>query len=226
MSLIEHSSVKNNNNISLEKLMNYDIQQNPGFKNALNAKIGCFILSIKNNLDSISEMVFRKKIIRSYHSVIEAIEFKSANNDISGKSLRKIERKVIEINKKYSFLDSVDIKQAIISKTREANKPVRDKISDMLDRKFGINIYYNKEHPSAEMNLAENKRYILSKNIDILPSIEEVDEEEGNENNAFIFEGERNGITKDLSNLHENYSDKINELYLHDRFIVMKSLIK
>ncbi|MBG5884081.1 MAG: hypothetical protein LBE28_08375 [Providencia alcalifaciens] len=226
MSLIEHSSVKNNNNISLEKLMNYDIQQNPGFKNALNAKIGCFILSIKNNLDSISEMVFRKKIIRSYHSVIEAIEFKSANNDISGKSLRKIERKVIEINKKYSFLDSVDIKQAIISKTREANKPVRDKISDMLDRKFGINIYYNKEHPSAEMNLAENKRYILSKNIDILPSIEEVDEEEGNENNAFIFEGERNGITKDLSNLHENYSDKINELYFHDRFIVMKSLIK
>lgn len=226
MSLIEHSSVKNNNNISLEKLMNYDIQQNPGFKNALNAKIGCFILSIKNNLDSISEMVFRKKIIRSYHSVIEAIEFKSANNDISGESLRKIERKVIEINKKYSFLDSVDIKQAIISKTREANKPVRDKISDMLDRKFGINIYYNKEHPSAEMNLAENKRYILSKNIDILPSIEEVDEEEGNENNAFIFEGERNGITKDLSNLHENYSDKINELYFHDRFIVMKSLIK
>lgn len=167
-----------------------------------------------------------KKIIRSYHSVIEAIEFKSANNDISEKSLKKIERKVIEINKKYSFLDSVDIKQAIISKTREANKPVRDKISDMLDRKFGINIYYNKEHPSAEMNLAENKRYILSKNIDILPSIEEVDEEEGNESNALIFESESNGITKELSNLHENHSDKINELDFHDRFVVMKNLIK
>ncbi len=222
MSIIKTSSVEKNNNI----LLNNDVQKKSGFKNALNAKIGCFILSVQNNLDSISEMVYRKKIIRSYHSVIEAIEFKSSNNDISEKSLRKIERKVIEINKKYSFLESVDIKQAIISKTREANKPVRDKISDMLDRKFGINIYYNKEHPSAEVNLAENKRYILSKNIDILPSIEEVDEEEGNENNAFIFEGERNGITKDLSNLHENYSDKINELYFHDRFIVMKSLIK
>ncbi|HHR6130692.1 TPA: hypothetical protein ACS72K_002312 [Providencia alcalifaciens] len=180
MSFIENNSVKNNNNMYLEKLINYDFQQTIGLRNVSNSKIGRFILSVQNNIDSISEKIFRKKIIRSYHSVIEAIEFKSANNDISNKSLRKIERKIIEINKKYSFLDSAGIKEAIISKAREANKPVRDKISEMLDRKFGI---YNKEHPGAEMNLAVNKRYMPSKNINILPSIEEVDEEEGNENN-------------------------------------------
>ncbi|MEQ5137597.1 hypothetical protein [Providencia alcalifaciens] len=226
MSLIEHSSVKNNNNISLEKLMNYDIQQNPGFKNALNAKIGCFILSIKNNLDSISEMVFRKKIIRSYHSVIEAIEFKSANNDISGKSLRKIEHKITEIYKKKSFLDCKGINETIISKTIEANKPVRDKISKMLNRKFGINIYYNKEHPSAEMNLAENKKYILGKNINILPSIEEVDEENGNKNNPFVFENKIKGITDEYFNLQEIHGDIINGLDFHDATIVRGNLSK
>ncbi|HGF6562368.1 TPA: hypothetical protein ACF2YT_003319 [Providencia alcalifaciens] len=226
MSLIEHSSVKNNNNISLEKLMNYDIQQNPGFKNALNAKIGCFILSIKNNLDSISEMVFRKKIIRSYHSVIEAIEFKSANNDISGKSLRKIEHKITEIYKKKSFLDCKGINETIISKTIEANKPVRDKISKMLNRKFGINIYSNKEHPSAEMNLAENKKYILGKNINILPSIEEVDEENGNKNNPFVFENKIKGITDEYFNLQETHGDIINGLDFHDATIVRENLSK
>jgi hypothetical protein len=61
MSLIESSSVKNNKSMYLEKLMNHDVQQKTGFKNALNAKIGCFILSVQNNIDSISEIIFRKK---------------------------------------------------------------------------------------------------------------------------------------------------------------------
>lgn len=140
MSIIKTSSVEKSNNIFL----NNDVQQKSGFKNALNAKIGCFILSVQNNLDSISEMVYRKKIIRSYHSVIEAIEFKSANNDISERSLKKIERKIKEMNKNHSFLDTVDIKKEIISKTRSASEPVCDKIRAMLDRKFGIDIYHSK----------------------------------------------------------------------------------
>ncbi|HEQ1859213.1 TPA: hypothetical protein VEO38_002775 [Providencia alcalifaciens] len=140
MSIIKTSSVEKSNNIFL----NNDVQQKSGFKNALNAKIGCFILSVQNNLDSISEMVYRKKIIRSYHSVIEAIEFKSDNNDISERSLKKIERKIKEMNKNHSFLDTVDIKKEIISKTRSASEPVCDKISAMLDRKFGIDIYHSK----------------------------------------------------------------------------------
>lgn len=90
-----------------------------------------------------------KKIIRSCHSVVEAIDLKSANNDISKKSLRKIERKIIEINKNNSFLDSVDIKEAIKSKTKSANEPVREKISAMLDSKFGIDIYHSKEKTSS-----------------------------------------------------------------------------
>ncbi|MBS0933684.1 hypothetical protein JK221_09390 [Providencia sp. JGM172] len=177
MSLIESSLVKNNNNMYLEKLINYDVQQKIELRNVSNSKIGCFILSVQNKIDSISEIIFRKKIIRSYHSVIEAVEFKSANNNISKKSLRKIKRKITDIYRETSFLEHPKINEAIISKMRGYNKPVRDKIIAMLDRKFGINIYYNKEHAGAEMNLAENKRYILSKNINILPSIKEVDEE-------------------------------------------------
>lgn len=226
MSLIKNNSVKNNNNMYLEKLINHDIQKKSGFKNSLNATIGCFILSVQNNIDSISEKIFRKKIIRSYHSVIEAIEFKSANNDISEKSLRKIERKITEIYKKKSFLDCREINEAILSKTREANKPVRDKIIDMLDCKFGIKIIYDKNNLSAEMKLAIDKRYMPSKNINILPSIEEVDEEECNENNFFIFENEINGINKDLYNLYEDYRAISNELDFHDRLILMKSSSK
>lgn len=158
MSLIENSSVKNNNNVYLEKLINYDIQQKSGLKNTFNAKIGCFILSVQKNIDSISEMVYRKKIIRSYHSAIEAIEFKSASNDISKESLKKIERKITEMNRNYSFLDTVDIKEAIKFKTRSASKPVQDKISAMLDHKFGIDIYHNEVNLNTEVKLTENKK--------------------------------------------------------------------
>lgn len=145
MSIIKTGSVEKNNNIFL----NNDVQKKSGFKNALNSTIGCFISSVKNKLDSINEMVCRKKIIRSCHSVVEAIDLKSANNDISKKSLRKIERKIIEINKNNSFLDSVDIKEAIKSKSKSANEPVREKISAMLDSKFGIDIYHSKEKTSS-----------------------------------------------------------------------------
>ncbi|HHR6079844.1 TPA: hypothetical protein ACS7ZY_002225 [Providencia alcalifaciens] len=134
MCIVENGSVERN----------YNIQKKTGLKNVLNSTIGCFILSVQNKLDSINEMICRKKIIRSNHSVIEAIELKSANNDISEKSLRKIERKITEMNRNYSFLETVDIKEAIKFKTRNSNKPVQDKISAMLDRKFGINIYHGK----------------------------------------------------------------------------------
>ncbi|MEQ5127658.1 hypothetical protein ABN225_12740 [Providencia alcalifaciens] len=145
MSIIKTGSVEKNNNIFL----NNDVQKKSGFKNALNSTIGCFISSVQNKLDSINEMVCRKKIIKSCHSVVEAIDLKSANNNISKKSLRKIERKIIEINKNNSFLDSVDIKEAIKSKTKSANEPVREKISAMLDSKFGIDIYHSKEKTSS-----------------------------------------------------------------------------
>ncbi|WPA92703.1 hypothetical protein QS795_002685 [Providencia zhijiangensis] len=149
MPIIKTSSVEKNNNIFLKNDLNCNVQQKYGFKSALNSKIGCFISSVQNKLDSINEMVCRKKIIKSCHSVVEAIDLKSANNDISKKSLRKIERKIVEINKNNSFLDSVDIKKAIKSKTKNANEPVREKISAMLDRKFGIDIYHSEEKPSS-----------------------------------------------------------------------------
>ncbi|QLR05485.1 hypothetical protein [Providencia rettgeri] len=145
MSIIKMGSVEKNNNM----FINNDAQKKSGFKNTLNLTIGCFISSVQNKLDSINEMVCRKKIIRSCHSVVEAIDLKSANNDISKKSLRKIERKIIEINKNNSFLDDMDIKEAIKSKTKSANEPVREKISAMLDSKFGIDIYHSKEKTSS-----------------------------------------------------------------------------
>ncbi|MFS8252425.1 hypothetical protein ACHK7U_01550, partial [Staphylococcus hominis] len=83
MSIIKMGSVEKNNNM----FINNDVQKKSGFKNTLNLKIGCFISSVQNKLDSINEMVCRKKIIRSCHSVVEAIDLKSANNDISKKSL-------------------------------------------------------------------------------------------------------------------------------------------
>ncbi|MTC73284.1 hypothetical protein GKR75_03050 [Providencia sp. wls1919] len=152
MSIIKMGSVEKNNNM----FINNDVQKKSGFKNTLNLTIGCFISSVQNKLDSINEMVCRKKIIRSCHSVVEAIDLKSANNDISKKSLRKIERKIIEINKNNSFLDSVDIKEAIKSKTKSANEPVREKISAMLDRKFGIDIYRSEEKSSSMVKPEKN----------------------------------------------------------------------
>ncbi|CAG9410395.1 hypothetical protein [Providencia alcalifaciens] len=149
MSIIKTGSVEKDSNIFLKNDLNYNVQQKYGFKNTLNSTIGCFISSVKNKLDSINEMVCRKKIIRSYHSVVEAIELKSANNDISKKSLKKIERKILEINKSNSFLDSINIKKAIKSKIKGANEPVREKISTMLGRKFGIDIYHSAEKPSS-----------------------------------------------------------------------------
>lgn len=154
MSIIKTGSVEKNNNM----FINNDVQKKSGFKNALNSTIGCFISSVQNKLDSINEMVCRKKIIKSCHSVVEAIELKSVNNDISKKSLRKIERKIIEINKNYSFLDSMDIKEAIKSKTKMANETVREKISAMLDSKFGIDIYSSKENLNSEIKFTENKK--------------------------------------------------------------------
>lgn len=144
MYFIKKNSVESNKNMFLNNLMNRDVQQKSELKNTSNSKFGCFILSVQNKLDSINEMICRKKIIRSNHSVIEAIELKSANNDISEKSLRKIERKIKKMNKDYSFIDTANIKKEIISKTRSASKPVQDKISAMLDRKFGINVYHSK----------------------------------------------------------------------------------
>lgn len=148
---IRKSSVENNNNMFLNNLMNHDVQKKSEFKNTSNSKFGCFISSVKNKLDSINEMICRKKIIRSNHSVVEAIEIKSANNDISEKSLRKIKCKIKKMNENYSFLETVDIKKEIISKTKSANKPVQDKISAMLDREFGINVYHRKENLNSEI---------------------------------------------------------------------------
>lgn len=149
MSFIRNGSISNKNNIFLNKGVNHDVQHKSGFKSTLNSTIGCVISSVQNKLDSINEMVLRKKVIRSYHSVIESIEIKSNNNDISKKSLRKIERKITEINKNNSFLESVYIKKTIKAKTKSANEPVREKIAMMLDRKFGIDIYHSEEKASS-----------------------------------------------------------------------------
>ncbi|MTB67707.1 hypothetical protein GKR48_12870 [Providencia sp. wls1943] len=153
MSFIKNSSIENNNNIFLNKEVNHDAQKKSGFKNALNKTIGYFISSVQNKLDSINEMICRKKIIRSHHSAVEAIECKLGSNSISVKSLRKIECKFTKINKNYSFLDSVDIKKEIISKTKSANEPVREKISKIIDRKFGIDIYRSEEKTSSMVKL-------------------------------------------------------------------------
>lgn len=61
MSTIENNSVKNNNNMYLEKLINYDVKQTIWLRNLSNSNIGRFILSVQNNIDSISEKIFRKK---------------------------------------------------------------------------------------------------------------------------------------------------------------------
>lgn len=158
MSFIKNSSVENNNSIFLNKGVNHDAQKKSKFKNALNKTIGYFISSVQNKLDSINEMVCRKKIIRSHHSAVEAIECKLGSNSISVKSLRKIECKFTKINKNYSFLDSVSIKKEIVSKTKSANEPVREKISKIIDRKFGIDIYRSEENINSEIKLTENKK--------------------------------------------------------------------